>query len=53
MVRSIYQGRQKSGRHLAFWDGHDDKGGKVACGIYFCKLTSDSWEGNTKMILTK
>ena len=53
MVRSIYQGRQKSGQHLAFWDGYDDKGGKVACGIYFCKLTSDSWEGNTKMILTK
>lgn len=44
-VRTLISGFCSAGEHTAIWDGGDDSGNGVTCGIYFCKLaTSDRSE---------
>ena len=39
-VRSLVGGRLRAGWHQVAWDGTDDRGRKVASGIYICQLES-------------
>lgn len=38
VVRSLVDGAIGSGRHIAVWDGADERGLRVAAGVYFCSL---------------
>ncbi|MDZ4182457.1 MAG: FlgD immunoglobulin-like domain containing protein, partial [Candidatus Cloacimonadaceae bacterium] len=39
LVRNLHSGKLASGNHNITWNGKDDKGGNVASGIYFYRLT--------------
>jgi hypothetical protein len=38
LVRTLVDERQGSGFHVVSWDGADDRGGRVASGVYFYRL---------------
>jgi len=38
LVRTLFSGKQKPGFHRVIWDGKDEKGRRVAAGIYFYQL---------------
>jgi len=40
-------------RNTIFWDGTDDRGGRVATGIYLYRLTTSNYSETKKMILLK
>ena len=42
LVRSLYRGHQRSGRHVHLWDGHSDDGSAVAPGTYLYQVRVDT-----------
>jgi hypothetical protein len=44
---------QPRGRHVAMWDGLDDRGRQVAQGIYFCRFEIQGYAVTRKMILAR
>ena len=44
---------QQPGRHEAVWNGRDDSGRGVAAGLYFYRLTADSFTDTQRMLLVK
>jgi hypothetical protein len=44
---------QDAGRYRIEWNGTDDNGNGVASGIYFYKLTTDTFVSSKKMLLVK
>ncbi|MCK4413789.1 MAG: hypothetical protein KAY32_09610 [Candidatus Eisenbacteria sp.] len=46
-VRTLLDGFQRAGGHTAVWNGRDQRGTEVPCGIYFCRIEigehSDIW----------
>ena len=42
-----------TGHHLALWDGRNGAGERVASGVYFVRITTDSYTASRKMMLTK
>jgi hypothetical protein len=44
LIRNLYDGNVIPGRHAVQWDGHDANGNRVACGVYFYRVT---YEGRT------
>jgi chitodextrinase len=44
LIRNLYDGNVIPGRHAVQWDGRDADGNKVACGVYFYRIT---YEGRT------
>ena len=53
LVRTLLQGRQTSGTHTVAWSGQNDQGGRVASGLYFYRLITDSGTLTRKMTLLK
>jgi hypothetical protein len=53
MVRVIAQGEQHAGRHVAYWDGSDSRGNRVANGIYFARLSVGTDVRVHKLVLTR
>ncbi len=54
LVRLLHEGRQEPGRYEMAWDGENDRGRRVAAGIYFCQMeTSAGVAGTRKMLLLK
>jgi len=53
LVRTLVSGRLEAGVHQVTWRGRDDRGGQVASGLYFYRLTSDDGEHVRKMTLLK
>ena len=43
LVRTLVDGWKKAGIHSIMWDGKDDKGKRVASGIYLCCVKSRSF----------
>lgn len=41
-VRTLEDGTRQQGVHRVQWDGADDNGNRVAPGIYFCRLETDT-----------
>ena len=37
-VRTLVQGKDDEGPHIAKWDGRDDSGRRVSSGMYLCRL---------------
>ena len=52
-VRTLVAGRQAGGRHVARWDGRNDRGESVSSGVYFYRLTQPGFSETRKMLLIK
>jgi flagellar hook assembly protein FlgD len=52
-VRELQTGEFPAGSHEAKWDGRDDRGVRVASGIYFCRIQAGELVGQRTMVLLK
>ena len=52
-VRTLADGRQTAGRVEVVWDRRDERGSRVASGVYCCRLVAPGFEGTRKMIVVK
>ena len=50
-VRSLTRGSRAQGPHAVDWDGTDDRGARLAAGIYFVRLESGSLSRKAKVVL--
>jgi hypothetical protein len=53
LVKRLVDGRLEPGLHRTAWDGRDDRGMKVASGVYLARITVDGRKRNIKMSLLK
>lgn len=53
LVRTLIQGPREAGAHTVVWEGDDDRGGRVASGLYFYRLGTDHGVLTRKMTLLK
>ncbi len=53
LVRTLVHERREAGAHTVVWSGADDRGGRVASGLYFYRLTTDAGVLTRKMTLLK
>ena len=53
LVRTLVDGEVGAGYHTAVWDGRDDRGVDVASGVYFCRMSAESYRATAKMVLLK
>jgi predicted outer membrane repeat protein len=49
-VRTLLEGPQHVGRHVAVWDGLDSEGHVQPPGIYFCRLWAGEWALTRKLV---
>ncbi len=52
-VRTLVDREQSGGRFVARWDGRDDRGRRVASGVYFYRLEMPGFAAARKMVLLK
>ena len=58
IIRVLYLEEKKAGTYLrkdeaAYWDGRNDKGEKVASGLYFYQLKAGDFTATKKMVISK
>ena len=53
LVKTLLDARRTPGRHELTWDGSDDRGGKVASGIYFLDMIAPEFHSTRKLVLIK
>jgi hypothetical protein len=58
LIRTLDLSNQKAGFYVrkdraAYWDGRDDKGEKVASGVYFYTLRAGDFTATRKMVIMK
>ena len=52
-VRTLLTGLLEEGPRVLAWDGRNERGQRVATGIYFCDLRSDAFTARNKLLLLK
>jgi hypothetical protein len=52
-VRTLVDGQRRPDVYSVTWDGVDDRGQRVASGIYFYRLTAGAFSQTRKMVLLK
>ncbi|HXV13777.1 MAG TPA: FlgD immunoglobulin-like domain containing protein [Candidatus Krumholzibacteria bacterium] len=52
-VKTVVRERRDAGVHRAPWDGTDNRGNRVASGVYFYRLTAGSFRATKKMVLLR
>jgi hypothetical protein len=52
-ITGLVDGTQGPGDYSIEWDGRDDRGGAVASGVYFCRLTADGLSSSIKLVLLR
>ncbi len=52
-VTTLFQGMRQPGDYQAVWDGRDERGTAVACGIYLCRLQTPDDQMTTKLSLLR
>jgi hypothetical protein len=52
-IRSLVRGEQQTGEMTAVWDGADERGSRVASGVYFCRLSIGSRIESRKVVLMR
>lgn len=53
LVRTLVDGPKESNRYVTTWDGKNDRGARVAAGIYLCKLQYGSRSITKKMVVVR
>jgi hypothetical protein len=53
LVRTLAGGFQEAGAHDVVWNGRDQRGARVASGVYFCRLEAGRVTLTQKMVLLK
>jgi len=53
MVRSLVNGNVQAGLHSVAWDGSNDRGDRVASGVYAYRLTAGNYHAVRKMVLLR
>jgi hypothetical protein len=51
LVRTLVNGSQGVGRHVATWDGRDGTGNQVHTGVYFYRMTAPGYTSQAKKML--
>jgi hypothetical protein len=52
-VRHLVDSPMPAGRHSTLWDGRDQRGRRVASGVYFSRMQSDDRVQTRKMVMLK
>lgn len=52
-VKTIINQHQDAGCKMVYWNGKDDKGNKVASGVYFYRIETPKYSETRKMILMR
>jgi len=52
-VRTLVDKKMIAGTHMVTWNGQDNKGNKLASGIYYYRLESESFNKARKMVMLK
>ena len=52
-VRHLVEGRQEAGVYTAVWDGADDRGGQLASGVYFYRLSAGQHSQTRRLVLLR
>jgi hypothetical protein len=52
-VRTLVSDFKSAGRHSVTWNGTDDAGRAVSSGVYFYRLSTESFTTSRKMLLLK
>lgn len=52
-IRELVRGRKEAGVYRVAWDGADQRGTRVASGVYFYRLTTPSFQATKKMVLLR
>ena len=53
LVRNVVDAELDAGWHNAVWDGRDDRGAKVASGVYFCRLWTAAAHAEQKLVVLR
>ena len=53
LVRTLVDQTLPAGSYAAVWDGTNERGGKVATGVYFCRFETEAYTESRKMVLLK
>ena len=53
LVSTLFEGSVDGGEHLIPWDGRDARGGRLAPGVYFLRLSAGESSLVRKMVLQK
>jgi hypothetical protein len=53
LVRTLVQGEMDAGEHVAQWSGTDDRGHRVAAGIYFTRLSTRNRGTVRKLVMLR
>ncbi len=53
LVKTLYQGHRKPGRYEVGWNGENERGIKVASGIYFYRLQTENFMQTRKLVLLR
>jgi len=53
LVRRLKEETVPAGRHRVTWDGRDERGHRVASGMYFCRLEAGDFSETRRMIIVR
>jgi subtilisin-like proprotein convertase family protein len=53
LVRVLADGNQSAGHHSVTWDGRDQRGGRVATGVYLYRLDAGSIAATSKLVVVR
>jgi hypothetical protein len=53
LVRSLVDGHRPAGQQAASWNGTDNRGNRVASGVYFYRLHAGAFTATRKMVILK
>jgi len=53
LVRTLVEGEYPPGSYSVVWDGRDDKGQKLASGLYLCRVSAGDYRAAWKMTLIR
>lgn len=52
-MKTLLEGGQSEGEHVAVWDGSAEDGEQVASGLYFVRLLTREWTDVRKVVLVR
>jgi hypothetical protein len=53
LVRRLVDGTQPAGYQRTYWNGRDERGRRVAPGVYYCRLRADGFLATQKLVVRR